>query len=215
MDFPKREIGLYIRRSRGGVGKDNKGDETTNSVDSIVRAWLNAVRDEYYSLHSDAFEDSEGGTAEEEESIRRCGNHRVTEAFEGALVEGRKIGARYVWFATSGNSFLANDRVLVNLVENARDEGATIVAPLLISVEYESSNFVTAWENDKSCSIPMYDDRYAFIHDRERQGCFAVPHVNGSVLVDLQREESEVLTFLPENLGDNNDENDFDCDGLS
>jgi collagen beta-1,O-galactosyltransferase len=40
------------------------------------------------------------------------------------------------------------------------------------------------------------------ILNRKKLGCFPVPMVHSCVLVDLRRQESDLLTYLPDNIPD-------------
>ena len=61
------------------------------------------------------------------------------------------------------------------------------------------SNF---WAGMSETFYYQRTEEYKKILNRKKVGCYSVPMVHTAVLVDLRQEESDLLTFLPENIED-------------
>ena len=90
--------------------------------------------------------------------------------------------------------FLINPNVLQHLIS----KGATVVSPLLNSIGLYS-NF---WHGMTEDYYYMRTDDYKPVLYREKRGCFVVPMIHSCVLIYLRHSESDLLTYVPENLKD-------------
>ncbi|KAF0037660.1 hypothetical protein F2P81_010534 [Scophthalmus maximus] len=107
---------------------------------------------------------------------------------QAALDTAREIWADYFLVADCDN-LLTNQDVLWKLMT----ENNTIVAPMLES-RAAYSNF---WCGMTSQGYYKRTPAYMPIRKQERRGCFAVPMVHSTYLVDLRKEASRRLAFYP------------------
>lgn len=92
------------------------------------------------------------------------------------------------------DAFLTNKLTLKDLVQL----DLTVVAPMLRS-DGLYSNFWCGMSED---FYYVRTDEYKPILYRERKGCFAIPMVHSAVLINLRHKDSQVLTFLSDNIPD-------------
>ncbi|TNN63076.1 Procollagen galactosyltransferase 1 [Liparis tanakae] len=107
---------------------------------------------------------------------------------QAALETAREIWADYLLVADCDN-LLTNADTLWKLMS----ENKTIVAPMLES-RAAYSNF---WCGMTSQGYYKRTLAYIPIRKQERRGCFAVPMVHSTYLVDLRKEASRRLAFYP------------------
>ena len=96
------------------------------------------------------------------------------------------------YLSLDADVFLTDPAALTNLVEKK----LMVVAPLLSSIGLYS-NF---WAGMSESFYYERREEYKTILNRKKVGCYQVPMVHTAVLVDLREEESDLLTFLPENI---------------
>lgn len=94
--------------------------------------------------------------------------------------------------AIDSDVLLTNPNVLKYLIS----KNHTVVAPMLTS-EGMYSNFWHGWTKDY---YYQRTDDYKSILYREKTGCFTVPMVHSCLLIDLNKVESDLLTYVPENI---------------
>lgn len=183
LDYPKERVSLYVR-------SDHNADATLD----VLGDWLDAYGRDYHSLNV-----SHGGGNDEvllaepakwtEERFRH-----VMRLKEEALEEARRIWADYVWFLDA-DAFITNSLTLEFLVG---ENDFVVAAPLLRSVGLYS-NFWAGMDQDY---YYQRTDAYLPILDRKELECFDVPMVHSCFLVNLRKEASAALTFLPEKVAD-------------
>ena len=78
------------------------------------------------------------------------------------------------------------------------EKNLMVVAPMLSSIGLYS-NF---WAGMSETFYYERTEDYKKILNRKKVGCHEVPMVHTAVLVDLRQEESDLLTFLPDNIAD-------------
>ncbi|CAG5928907.1 unnamed protein product [Menidia menidia] len=178
LSYPKDRIALW-------VATDHNTDNTT----AILRDWLIQVQNHYHYVEwrpeeePSAFEDEVG--PKHWNDLRY---EHVMKLRQAALETAREIWADYFLVADCDN-LLTNRDVLWKLMK----ENKTIVAPMLES-RAAYSNF---WCGMTSQGYYKRTPAYMPIRRRERLGCFAVPMVHSTFLVDLRKEASQELAFYP------------------
>ena len=96
------------------------------------------------------------------------------------------------YFSLDADVLLTDPATLTSLVE----KNLMVVAPMLSSIGMYS-NF---WAGMSDTYYYKRTDDYKKILNRKNVGCHEVPMVHTAVLMDLRQEESDLLTFLPENI---------------
>ncbi len=182
-NYPKDRIALYVR-------SDHNEDESA----SILKEWLGR-QSEYHSKNV-VIDDTEGSQIrhyDQTEGPLQWSDSRfrhVMELKETALLEARKMWADFVWYLDA-DAFLVNPNTIKSMTDRSH---FTIVGPMLTTVGLYS-NF---WAGMSDDYYYKRTDDYKPILDRKNKGCHQVPMVHSSVFVNLNKKESELLTFLPE-----------------
>lgn len=182
INYPKKRMALYIR-------SDHNSDRTI----PILEEWLAHNKQNYH--HTDVKLDKHspklysGDVEGTEWSDERFTN--VMELKEESLNKARYSWADYVWFLDL-DVFLTNRDVLLKMVSVEK----AIVAPMLNSL----ATYSNYWGEMTEDYWYTRSDDYIPILNRKQKGCFDVPMVHSSVLVDLARVASDNLTFIPKNL---------------
>ncbi|KAG9337839.1 hypothetical protein JZ751_027490 [Albula glossodonta] len=128
---------------------------------------------------------------EDEVGPKHWTNHRyahVMQLRQAALETAREMWADYFMLVDCDN-LLTNQDVLWKLI----NENKTIVAPMLDS-RAAYSNF---WCGMTSQGYYKRTPAYMPMRKQLRKGCFAVPMVHSTFLVDLRKEASRQLAFHP------------------
>uniref|UniRef100_A0A8C6STV9 procollagen galactosyltransferase n=1 Tax=Neogobius melanostomus TaxID=47308 RepID=A0A8C6STV9_9GOBI len=176
LNYPKDRIALW-------VATDHNIDNTT----AILRDWLIKVQTDYHYVEwrpdPDSFEDELGP-----KQWNYLRYEHVMKLRQAALDTAREVWADYLLVADCDN-LLTNQDVLWKLMR----ENKTIVAPMLES-RAAYSNF---WCGMTSQGYYKRTPAYMPIRKREHRGCFAVPMVHSTYLLDLQKEASQQLAFYP------------------
>uniref|UniRef100_A0A1A8M979 procollagen galactosyltransferase n=1 Tax=Nothobranchius pienaari TaxID=704102 RepID=A0A1A8M979_9TELE len=178
LNYPKDRIALW-------VATDHNTDNTT----SILRDWLIQVQNYYHYVEWRP--DEESRAFAEEVGPKHWNNLRyeyVMKLRQAALDTAREIWADYLLMVDCDNLLTSRD-VLWKLMK----ENRTIVAPMLES-RAAYSNF---WCGMTSQGYYKRTPDYIPIRRRERRGCFAVPMVHSTYLLDLRKEASRELAFYP------------------
>uniref|UniRef100_A0A8V0Y5H9 Collagen beta(1-O)galactosyltransferase 1 n=2 Tax=Galloanserae TaxID=1549675 RepID=A0A8V0Y5H9_CHICK len=176
--YPKSRIALW-------VATDHNADNTT----AILREWLKNVQNLYHDVEWRPMEDPQ--SYPEEMGPKHWPSSRFTHVMklrQAALRAAREKWSDYVLFLDTDN-LLTNPETLNLLIA----ENKTLVAPMLES-RFLYSNF---W-----CGITPqgYYKRtldYPLIREWKRMGCFAVPMIHSTFLIDLRKEASTKLMFYP------------------
>uniref|UniRef100_A0A8U7P817 procollagen galactosyltransferase n=1 Tax=Corvus moneduloides TaxID=1196302 RepID=A0A8U7P817_CORMO len=164
-------------------------DHSVDNTSALLGEWLGRMRGLYHRVlwrHREepkSFPDEEGPkhwTPARYEHVMRLRQ----EALEAA----RAMWADYLLFLDADNVLVNPDTLAVLVAENR-----TVVAPMLDS-RAAYSNF---WCGITPQGYYRRTPAYLPIRRRERRGCFAVPMVHSTFLLDLRRERSRSLAFYP------------------
>ncbi|KAG8225161.1 hypothetical protein J437_LFUL002861, partial [Ladona fulva] len=186
LDYPKSRISLWIR-------SDHNEDQTLE----VLKTWLESSQSSYHSTNI-ILTDSPPGRHPDEKGLGHWPQSRfkhVIQMREEALEYARKIWADYIWFMDC-DTFLINNQTLRLLMSKE----VTVVAPMLKS----DGMYANFWCGMTSDYYYQRTDDYKPILNRERKGCFEVPMVHSSVLIDIRHEISLQFSFNPENIPDYN-----------
>ncbi|XP_038163301.1 procollagen galactosyltransferase 1-like [Cyprinodon tularosa] len=178
LNYPKERLALW-------VATDHNIDNTT----AILRDWLIQVQNYYHYVEWRP--EDEPSDFEDEVGPKHWNNLRyehVMKLRQAALDTAREIWADYLLMVDCDN-LLTDQDVLWKLMR----ENKTIVAPMLES-RAAYSNF---WCGMTSQGYYKRTPAYMPIRRRERLGCFPVPMVHSTFLVDLRKEASGQLAFYP------------------
>uniref|UniRef100_A0AAY4DHY1 procollagen galactosyltransferase n=1 Tax=Denticeps clupeoides TaxID=299321 RepID=A0AAY4DHY1_9TELE len=178
LNYPKERVALW-------VATDHNVDNTT----ALLRDWLLKVQKLYHNVEWRPQEKPR--SYQGEEGPKQWTDHRYAHLMklrQAALEAARDMWADYFMIVDCDN-LLTNPDVLWKLIR----ENKTIVAPMLES-RAAYSNF---W-----CGMTMqgyYKRTPAYIPMRKqlRKGCFAVPMVHSTFMIDLRKEASRLLAFNP------------------
>lgn len=178
LNYPKDRIALW-------VATDHNIDNTTY----LLRDWLINVQKLYHYVEWRPKE--EPREYHNEEGPKEWTNERyayVMKLRQAALVSAREMWADYLMMIDCDN-LLINRDVLWKLI----NENKTIVAPMMES-RAAYSNF---WCGMSSQGYYKRTPAYIPMRKQVRRGCFAVPMVHSTFLVDLRKEASRMLAFHP------------------
>ncbi|KAJ8283564.1 hypothetical protein COCON_G00024140, partial [Conger conger] len=178
LNYPKDRIAVW-------VATDHNVDNTT----AILRDWLIQVQNLYHYVEWRPLEESRGFG--DEMGPKHWTNQRyehVMKLRQAALDTAREMWSDYYLLVDCDN-LLTNQDVLWKLI----GENKTIVAPMLES-RAAYSNF---WCGMTLQGYYKRTPAYLPIRKRERRGCFPVPMVHSTFLIDLQKEASRQLAFYP------------------
>lgn len=178
LNYPKDRIALW-------VATDHNVDNTT----TMLRDWLVKVQKAYHSVEWRPLENPK--SYPQEDGPKQWSNQRyayVMKLRQAALESAREMWADYFMLIDCDN-LLTNPNVLWRLIK----ENKTIVAPMLES-RAAYSNF---WCGMTSQGYYKRTPAYIPIRKQVRKGCFAVPMVHSTFLIDLRKEASRQLAFHP------------------
>ncbi|XP_069911110.1 procollagen galactosyltransferase 2 isoform X3 [Oryctolagus cuniculus] len=178
LDYPKSRMAVW-------VATDHNVDNTTE----ILREWLRNVRDLYHYVEWRPMDKPE--SYPDEIGPKHWPSSRfahVMKLRQAALRAAREKWSDYVLFIDVDN-FLTNPQTLGLLMA----ENKTIVAPMLESRGLYS-NF---WCGITPQGFYRRTPDYLPIREWKRTGCFPVPMVHSTFLIDLRKEASGRLAFYP------------------
>uniref|UniRef100_A0A8C2INB9 procollagen galactosyltransferase n=1 Tax=Cyprinus carpio TaxID=7962 RepID=A0A8C2INB9_CYPCA len=178
LDYPKDRIALW-------VATNHNIDNTTY----LLRDWLINVQKLYHYVEWRPKE--EPRKYHDEEGPKDWTNERyayVMKLRQAALESAREMWADYLMMIDCDN-LLINRDVLWKLIK----ENKTVVAPMMES-RAAYSNF---WCGMTSQGYYKRTPAYIPMRKQVRRGCFAVPMVHSTFLVDLRKEASRLLAFHP------------------
>ncbi|XP_060697509.1 procollagen galactosyltransferase 1 isoform X2 [Hemiscyllium ocellatum] len=178
LDYPKHRISIW-------AATDHNIDNTT----AILREWLTSVQRFYHYVEWRPLD--EPVSYPNELGPKHWTHTRfeyVMKLKQAALKSARKQWADYILYIDTDN-ILTNDQTLKNLMA----ENKTVIAPLLAS-QTAYSNF---WCGITPQGYYRRTTEYFPTRHRQRLGCFPVPMVHSTVLVDLRKEASRDLAFYP------------------
>ncbi|XP_031418543.1 procollagen galactosyltransferase 1 [Clupea harengus] len=178
LNYPKDRIAVW-------VATDHNIDNTT----AILREWLIQVQKLYHYVE---WRPQEEPSAYEDEMGPKHWTYlryeHVMKLRQAALDAARDMWSDYFLVADCDNLLTDRD-VLWKLIQ----EDKTIVAPMLES-RAAYSNF---WCGMTSQGYYKRTPAYMPMRRQERRGCFAVPMVHSTFLIDLRKEASRQLAFYP------------------
>ncbi|XP_026770270.1 procollagen galactosyltransferase 1 [Pangasianodon hypophthalmus] len=178
LHYPKERIAVW-------VATDHNVDNTT----AILREWLIKVQSLYHYVEWRPQQEPSG--YEDEDSPKHWSDLRyehVMKLRQAALDTARQMWADYFLLLDCDN-LLFNPDVLWKLMK----ENKTIVAPMMES-RAAYSNF---WCGMTSQGYYRRTPDYMRIRRQERRGCFPVPMVHSTFLLDLRKQASSELAFYP------------------
>lgn len=178
LEYPKERIAIW-------AATDHNVDNTT----AMLREWLKAAQSRYHYVEWRPMEEPRSYTDEwgpKHWSTSRF-NH-LMKLRQAALKAARERWADYILFADSDN-LLTNPRVLDLMMA----ENLTLVAPMLESRSLYSNFWCGITPQGYYKRTPDYQP----IREWKRLGCFAVPMVHSTFLLDLRRTSSKSLAFYP------------------
>uniref|UniRef100_A0AAQ4PWL2 procollagen galactosyltransferase n=1 Tax=Gasterosteus aculeatus aculeatus TaxID=481459 RepID=A0AAQ4PWL2_GASAC len=178
LNYPKERMALW-------VATDHNQDNTT----AILRDWLVKMQSLYHNVEWRPKEEPQHYRNEEgPKQWTDLRYEHVMKLRQVAMDSAREMWADYFMLADCDN-LLTNPDVLWKLMQ----ENKTIVAPMLES-RAAYSNF---WCGMTSQGYYKRTPAYIPIRKQIRKGCFAVPMVHSTFLIDLRKEASRQLAFHP------------------
>ncbi|XP_028301196.1 procollagen galactosyltransferase 2 [Gouania willdenowi] len=178
LDYPKERIAIW-------AATDHNMDNTT----ALLREWLKSAQHRYHYVEWRPMEEPRSYTDEwgPKHWPPSRFNH-VMKLRQAALKAARERWADYILFVDSDN-LLTNPRVLSLLMA----ENMTLVAPMLESRSLYSNFWCGITPQGYYKRTPDYQP----IREWKRLGCFPVPMVHSTFLLDLRRESTQDLAFYP------------------
>uniref|UniRef100_A0A665V2U5 Procollagen galactosyltransferase 2-like n=1 Tax=Echeneis naucrates TaxID=173247 RepID=A0A665V2U5_ECHNA len=178
LDYPKERIAIW-------AATDHNVDNTT----AMLREWLKSAQHVYHYVEWRPMEEPRSYTDEwgPKHWPPSRFNH-LMKLRQAALKAARERWADYILFVDSDN-LLTNPRVLKLMMA----ENLTLVAPMLESRSLYSNFWCGITPQGYYKRTPDYQP----IREWKRLGCFPVPMVHSTFLLDLRRESSRDLAFYP------------------
>ncbi|KAG7235695.1 hypothetical protein INR49_002325 [Caranx melampygus] len=178
LEYPKERIAIW-------AATDHNVDNTT----AMLREWLKRAQHVYHYVEWRPMEEPRSYTDEwgPKHWPPSRFNH-VMKLRQAALKAARERWADYILFVDSDN-LLTNPRVLKLMMA----ENLTLVAPMLESRSLYSNFWCGITPQGYYKRTPDYQP----IREWKRLGCFPVPMVHSTFLLDLRRESSRDLSFYP------------------
>ncbi|XP_030035142.2 glycosyltransferase 25 family member isoform X2 [Manduca sexta] len=203
-DWQLVSVGSWHTCLRDRIHSDYNEDRS----EEILQKWASKYASEYHGINYTKNRTSEQLHPDEDNmfhwSPRRYSH--VINLRENALNFARRIWADYI-FMLDADVFLTNTQALKILVSKE----LFIVAPMLIS-DGLYSNFWCGMTKDY---YYRRTDDYKLIVEHEKIGCFDVPMVHTAVLISLNTEVSDVLTYNAAKLGNHIPKDDIIAFALS
>ncbi|XP_061593641.1 procollagen galactosyltransferase 2 [Cololabis saira] len=178
LEYPKARTAIW-------AATDHNMDNTT----AILREWLKEAQHAYHYVEWRPMDEPRSYTDEwgPKHWPPSRFNH-VMKLRQAALKAARERWADYILFVDSDN-LLTNPRVLDLLMA----ENLTLVAPMIESRSLYSNFWCGMTPQGYYKRTPDYQP----IREWKRLGCYAVPMVHSTFLLDLRRESSKDLAFYP------------------
>ncbi|XP_005992172.1 procollagen galactosyltransferase 1 isoform X1 [Latimeria chalumnae] len=178
MDYPKDRIAIWC-------ATDHNIDNTT----AILREWLTAMQKYYHSIEWRPLEEPKSYPGELGPKHWTNGRYEyLMKLKQAALNFARKQWADYILYMDTDN-ILCNRQTLRLLIA----ENKTLVAPMLDS-QSAYSNF---WCGITPQGYYRRTAEYFPTKHRHRLGCYPVPMLHSTFLIDLRRVATKKLTFYP------------------
>ncbi|XP_057697964.1 procollagen galactosyltransferase 2 [Corythoichthys intestinalis] len=178
LDYPKERIAIW-------AASDHNVDNTT----AMLREWLKNAQRVYHYVEWRPMEEPRSYTDEWGPKHWPASRFKhVMKLRQAALKAARERWADFILFVDSDN-LLTNPRTLNLLIA----ENLTVVAPMLESRSLYSNFWCGITPQGYYKRTPDYQP----IREWKRMGCFPVPMVHSTFLLDLRRESSRDLAFYP------------------
>uniref|UniRef100_A0A8C9ZQH3 procollagen galactosyltransferase n=1 Tax=Sander lucioperca TaxID=283035 RepID=A0A8C9ZQH3_SANLU len=178
LNYPKERMALW-------VATDHNEDNTT----AILRDWLVKMKSLYHYVEWRPKEEPRHYQSEDgPKQWTDLRYEHVMKLRQVALESAREMWADYFMLVDCDN-LLTNPDVLWKLMR----ENKTVIAPMLES-RAAYSNF---WCGMTSQGYYKRTPAYIPMRKQVRKGCFAVPMVHSTFLIDLRKEASRQLAFHP------------------
>ncbi|XP_076860430.1 procollagen galactosyltransferase 2 [Brachyhypopomus gauderio] len=178
LDYPKERIAIW-------AATDHNVDNTT----AMLREWLKEAQRRYHYMEWRPMEEPSAYTDEwgPKHWPPSRFNH-LLKLRQAALKAARHHWADYILFVDSDN-LLTNPKVLDLLMA----ENLTLVAPMLES----NSLYSNFWCGITPQGYYKRTPDYQPIREWKRRGCFSVPMIHSTFLLDLRRSSTQQLAFHP------------------
>ncbi|XP_027843955.2 glycosyltransferase 25 family member [Aphis gossypii] len=176
LDYPKDRMHLWIR-----------SDHNIDNSITILNKWLETSGTVYHSV--DVKVDNNSTKYDDESGPAHWPHSRfqhIVQLKESALRTARESWSDYIWFLDC-DAFIINKSTLRHLIKKKYP----VVAPMLKSDGLYSNFWCGMTEN-------YYYKRtsdYAPIVEWKTKGCYQVPMIHSSVLIDLRLQITNYLTF--------------------
>ncbi|XP_073439011.1 procollagen galactosyltransferase 2 isoform X1 [Dendrobates tinctorius] len=178
LDYPKSRMAIW-------AGTDHNIDNTTD----VLREWLKNVQNLYHYVEWRPMGEPQSYTDEFGPKHWPASRFaHVMKLRQAALRTAREKWSDFIFYIDVDN-FITNPQTLNHLIE----ENKTIVAPMLESRTLYS-NF---WCGMTPQGYYKRTPDYVLLREWKRQGCFAVPMIHSTMLIDLRKEASMNLQFYP------------------
>ncbi|XP_067846831.1 procollagen galactosyltransferase 2-like [Heptranchias perlo] len=178
LDYPKDRIALW-------AATDHNIDNTT----AVLREWLKNVQQDYHYVEWRPLDEPKYYA--DEIGPKHWTNSRFSHVMklrQTALNTAREKWADYILFVDTDN-LLTNEQTLNLMIA----ENLTVVAPMLDSRTLYS-NF---WCGMTAQGYYKRTPDYLPIREWNRVGCYPVPMVHSTFLIDLRRKATKNLAFHP------------------
>ncbi|XP_040264218.1 procollagen galactosyltransferase 2 [Bufo bufo] len=178
LDYPKNRMAIW-------AATDHNSDNTT----AVLREWLKSVQKLYHYIEWRPMAEPQSYTDEFGPKHWPASRFaHVMKLRQAALRTAREKWSDFIFYVDADN-FLTNPQTLSRLME----ENKTVVAPMLESRTLYS-NF---WCGMTPQGYYKRTPDYVLIREWKRQGCFAVPMIHSTMLIDLRKQASMNLQFYP------------------
>lgn len=176
--YPKERISVWCAT-----------DHNVDNTSEILREWLMAVQKDYHAVEWRTQEEPRsypGETGPKQWTSARY--EHLMKLKQAALDYARRQWADYILFTDTDN-ILTNERTLQLLMA----ENHSVIAPMLESQTYYSNFWCGITPQGYYRRTPDYFPTL----NRQRRGCFAVPMVYSTFLLNLRKEGVKKLAFYP------------------
>ncbi|XP_077308782.1 procollagen galactosyltransferase 2 [Lithobates pipiens] len=178
LDYPKNRIAIW-------AATDHNIDNTT----AVLREWLKNVQKLYHFVEWRPMSEPQSYT--DEFGPKHWPSSRfihVMKLRQAALLTAREKWSDYILYIDVDN-FITNPQTLNLLIE----ENQTVVAPMMESRSLYS-NF---WCGMTPQGYYRRTPEYALLREWRKTGCYPVPMIHSTMLIDLRKEASRNLQFYP------------------
>jgi len=181
LDYPKSHISIFIQT-----------DHNEDKTEQRLKEWTKHAKLMYRNIKMQAnssekfYPDSKGPN---DWVVTRY--EQVARLRQNALDEARSIGVDYLFFVDCDN-FLLNPNTLKSLMAQRK----TVVAPMIRAFE-NGTTYSNYWCGmDENGYYERTDDYFPMLK-REKKGCFEVPMIHSTYLIDLQYYSTDNLQYYP------------------